>query len=328
MTPDNKKRVLIIDALNAYLRAYIVDPSISANGQPIGGLKGFIKILQKLVRDTRPEEIVIVWDGPNGSRKRKSMDSNYKAGRKPIRLNRAFHNLTDDQEMQNKVWQQSRLIEYINEMPIIQVMLPEIEADDVISYITSMENYSGWQKVIVSNDKDFMQLCDGETILFRPTEKEIMSMNTISENIGIHPTNMALARAIAGDASDNLKGVRGAGLATIAKRLPFLKESRTASIDDVIDYCNETEQKQKFYSNVVEAREVVEHNYNMMQLYAPQMSVQAKQKVDYAITEFECTFNKTEILRLMIEDGFGELNWEDLKASLNKISLECIGQQD
>ena len=328
MTPDNKKRVLIIDALNAYLRAYIVDPSISANGQPIGGLKGFIKILQKLVRDTRPEEIVIVWDGPNGSRKRKSMDSNYKAGRKPIRLNRAFHNLTDDQEMQNKVWQQSRLIEYINEMPIIQVMLPEIEADDVISYITSMENYSGWQKVIVSNDKDFMQLCDGETILFRPTKKEIMSMNTISENIGIHPTNMALARAIAGDASDNLKGVRGAGLATIAKRLPFLKESRTVSIDDVIDYCNETEQKQKFYSNVVEAREVVEHNYNMMQLYAPQMSVQAKQKVDYAITEFECTFNKTEILRLMIEDGFGELNWEDLKASLNKISLECIGQHD
>ena len=130
MTPDNKNRVLIVDALNAYLRAYIVDPSISANGQPIGGLKGFIKILQKLVRDTRPEEIVIVWDGPDGSRKRKTMDSNYKAGRKPIRLNRAFHNLTDDQEMQNKVWQQSRLIEYINEMPIIQVMLPQIEADD------------------------------------------------------------------------------------------------------------------------------------------------------------------------------------------------------
>ena len=43
------KRVLIIDALNAYLRAYIVDPSLSANGVPIGGLKGFVKILQKLV---------------------------------------------------------------------------------------------------------------------------------------------------------------------------------------------------------------------------------------------------------------------------------------
>ena len=49
------KRVLIVDALNAYLRAYIVDPSISSNGQPIGGLKGFIKILQKLVRETKPD---------------------------------------------------------------------------------------------------------------------------------------------------------------------------------------------------------------------------------------------------------------------------------
>ena len=42
-----KKRLLIIDALNAYFRAYIVDPSLSLNGQPIGGLKGFLKIIQK-----------------------------------------------------------------------------------------------------------------------------------------------------------------------------------------------------------------------------------------------------------------------------------------
>ena len=94
------KRLLIIDALNAYRRANIVDPSLSTNGQPIGGLKGFIKILQKLVRDTNPDQIVVVWDGPNGSKKRKSMDKNYKEGRKPIRLNRAFHNLTEDEELQ------------------------------------------------------------------------------------------------------------------------------------------------------------------------------------------------------------------------------------
>jgi|TARA_R110002124_G_scaffold269243_4_gene437101 5'-3' exonuclease len=328
MTKTNKKRLLIIDALNAYLRAYIVDPSISANGQPMGGMKGFIKILQKLVRDTSPQEIVIVWDGPNGSQKRKSMDKNYKAGRKPIRLNRAFHNLTDDEELHNKIWQQSRLIEYVNEMPIVQIMLPEIEADDVISYLTRMSHYDGWQKVIISNDKDFMQLCDDETVLFRPTKKEVMSMKTITEQIGVHPTNMALARAMAGDASDNLKGVKGAGLPTIAKRLPFLAESRTVTIDEVVDYCENTEHSQKFYENVVEAKELVEHNYNMMQLYSPQMSVQSKQKVDYAITEFECSFNKTSIIGMMMEDGFGELNWEDLKASLNKISVECAGTKN
>jgi hypothetical protein len=51
------KRVLVIDALNMFLRAFIVDPSLSTNGQPIGGIKGSIKILQKLVRLTTPDEI-------------------------------------------------------------------------------------------------------------------------------------------------------------------------------------------------------------------------------------------------------------------------------
>ena len=66
------KRLLIIDALNMYFRAYIVDPSVSTNGQPIGGVKGFLKILQKLVRETKPDEIVICWDGEGGSQKRKA----------------------------------------------------------------------------------------------------------------------------------------------------------------------------------------------------------------------------------------------------------------
>ena len=62
----NVRRLLVIDALNMYFRAYIVDPSLSTNGQPIGGLKGFLKILQKLVREMRPDEVVICWDGAGG----------------------------------------------------------------------------------------------------------------------------------------------------------------------------------------------------------------------------------------------------------------------
>ena len=48
------KRVMVIDALNAYFRAYIVNPSLSKNGQPIGGYKGFLGILQKLCREMKP----------------------------------------------------------------------------------------------------------------------------------------------------------------------------------------------------------------------------------------------------------------------------------
>lgn len=320
------KRVLVVDALNAYLRAYIVDPSLSTNGQPIGGLKGFIKILQKLVRQTKPDAIVVCWDGPNGSKKRKTMDKNYKQGRKPIRLNRAFHNLTDDEELQNKIWQQGRVVEYLNNMPIIQTMLPEIEADDVISYVCGMGFFKGWQKIIVSNDNDFMQVCDEETVLWRPVKDEILNTKRIVEKTGVHPTNMALARAIIGDASDNLPGVKGAGFKTVAKRIGFLAEQKTYTIDDVVEHCAEksANSKLKFYENVIEERGTIEHNYKMMQLYAPQMSVQSKSHVKDAIENFQCEFNKTEVLRLMREDGFGELNWEELKAHLNKISIDCL----
>ena len=318
----SKKRVLIIDALNAYLRAYIVDPSLSTNGQPIGGIKGFIKILQKLVRETKPDQIAIIWDGPNGSAKRKKMDKNYKDGRKPLKLNRAFHNLSDQEVGENKMWQQARIMEYLNQMPIIQTIIPEIEADDVISYLTTMPYYKGWNKIIVSNDKDFMQLCDEETVLLRPVKNEILNKQRIVEQTGIHPTNMALARAIIGDSSDNLPGIRGAGFATVAKRLNFLSTDKTYSIDEVIDFCENVEAKVKFYKNVSESKHIVEHNYKMMQLYAPQMSVQSKIFVQDAVENFDFSYNKTEIIRLMREDGFGELNWEDLRTNLNRISRE------
>jgi len=317
------KRVLIIDALNMFLRAYIVDPSLSTNGDPIGGFKGSLKILQKLVRMTKPNEIVIVWDGPNGSRKRRSLDKGYKEGRKPLRLNREIHNLTDDQLLQNKVWQQTRAIEYFNEMPIIQIMLPEVDADDVIAYLARMPYYDGWQKVIVSNDKDFYQLCDDETVVYRPTSDVVYNTKRIVEELGVHPRNMALARALVGDASDNLPGIKSVGLKSIQARLGFLGADKDYTTDDVISYCEKIDKKLKFHTNIIEGQKIIVHNYKMMQLYSPMLSPQSKDFVKNAVENFECNFNKIEIIKKMRDDGFGELNWEDLKLHLNKISAEC-----
>jgi hypothetical protein len=84
------------------------------------------------------------------------------------------------------------------------------------------------------------------------------------------------------------------------------------------------ESKLKVFNNIVESKELIEHNYKMMQLYAPQMSIQSKTFVKESIENFDFTFNKTGILKMMIDDGFGELNWEDLKTSLNKIISDRI----
>ena len=315
------KRVMIIDALNAYFRAYIVDPSMSTNGQPIGGVKGFLKILQKLVRENKPDMVVVVWDGPGGSAKRRAIVKEYKEGRKPIRLNRES-NLTPDEETENKVWQQTRLLEYLNELPIPQFMFPEVEADDVIAYIVQSEKLKGWQKVIVSSDKDFIQLCDDETVLFRPIQKEVLTTKNVLENYGIHPCNFAMARAIAGDKSDNLKGIGGAGLPTVKKRLPFLFEDKEYSFQEVIDFCEKAEGKVVFFDRVIENQNLIIRNYKLMQLYDPNLSRQSRQKVDYVFDNLGYEFNRTEIIKMMNEDGFGVFNWDDLFATMNRFVVD------
>ena len=94
----SNKRLMVVDAHNQFLRSYIVDPSLSSDGAPIGGSKGFLKILNKLSRNIRPDMIVVIWDGEGGSQKRRAVNKNYKAGRKPIRLNRSSRHLTEEQE--------------------------------------------------------------------------------------------------------------------------------------------------------------------------------------------------------------------------------------
>ena len=251
-----QKRVLIIDQLNLFFRCYIVNPTLSANGYPIGGLAGVIKSLQKICRETKPDRIIICWDGEGGSKKRKLMNKDYKAGRKPVRLNRDIRNLSESEERTNKIWQMQRIVEYFNCMPVAQLIFNGIEADDIIAQIVRAPEYKDWQKVIVSSDKDFFQLLDDNTVLYRPIQKQVLNKNNILEQFKIHPNNFALARAMAGDRSDNLEGIGNAGLKTISKRFPFLKEEESKTISEVVAHSKEQlqESKLKVYENVLEKK--------------------------------------------------------------------------
>lgn len=313
---------MIIDGTNNFYRSYIVDPSISTNGSPIGGVKGFFKTLQKMSREINPDQIVVCWDGADGSRKRRSMVKTYKDGRKPIRLNRSNRNLNESEEKDNKIWQQVRLMELLNETPVIQLVLDSVEADDLISLVVQDNNYKGWHKIIVSSDKDFYQLCDDETIVHRPIQKETLNLPRVVEQFGIHPRNFALARAIAGDKSDNLPGVPGVGLSTIARRFPFLSESRDYTLDDIVEACEQVEKPLKVHEGIIDAVDTIEQNYKMMQLYFPLISIQGKQKVRFTLDNFEFEFNKTEVDKMMTYDGFGTINFTDLYAIFRRICVD------
>tara|TARA_R100001510_G_C7650894_1_gene208446 strand:+ start:579 stop:1550 length:972 start_codon:yes stop_codon:yes gene_type:complete len=313
------KRIMIVDAFNQFIRGYIVDPSKNPNGQPIGGMRTFINILNKITREIKPDMIVVVWDGQGGSQKRRSKNNNYKRGRKPLRVNWSTSEMSPQDTDNNKLWQQLRVVEYLNNTPVIQFMEPAVEADDVISYIKGSATFTEWQKVIVSADKDFIQVLDDRTLLFRPIQKEVLNVNSVVEKYGIHPKNFALARAMAGDPSDNLPGVPRVGLGTVAKRFPFLKTEKDFYLEDVIEECEAENNTLKVYQNILESEDLIKENYDIMQLHAPSLSPQSRARIDETFDSYEPHYNQTEVRKQMIKDGVLTVNMESLEQKFNDI---------
>jgi len=309
---NEKKRLLIVDALNLFIRSYVIIPTMDPSGIPIGGTIGFLKSLQKVMRQCRPHEVIICWDGIGGSQRKKQQNENYKEGRKPLRFNRRMIELDPKSQKQNKIHQQIRLFEYLNELPVIQLTYDGVEADDVIAIVARHKHYKDWQKIIISSDKDFFQLCDDETAVYRPIQDVLETRGTIEYRFGIHPNNFALARAIAGDASDNLKGVGRVGLKTIAKNFTFLSESKQYELEELVEYCESVEKKKVAHNKIIENQKLIENNYSIMQLYRPSISVLNRKKIDYTIASFEAESNKMNFTKMLFEDGQGSINFTDL----------------
>ena len=300
----NDKRLLIVDQNNQFIRSYMAVPTISeTTGKHIGGIVGTFKILQKICKEVFPDEIIICWDGIEGSQRRRAKYSEYKKNRKPIRLNRNIQNMTEEEEENNKLWQMVRLMEYFNEFPVQQFMVEYVEADDVVAYATNSTHYKDWQKVILSSDKDFVQLLDSKTILYRPVAKEILNRNKAIEKFGIHPNNFAMAKAITGDLSDNIGGVKGLGFKRLSTCLPFLEKENTFLLEDIIEYCSTHINNSKFYRLIIEQKELIENNYSLMQLHNPMISSCNREKIDYSFGNFVPRFNKTKTLLMLSKDG-------------------------
>ena len=289
-------------------------------GNPNGGTWGFMKSLQKLCKMFNPNEIVVCWDGVGGSEKKRTINKNYKQGRKPLRFNRRMIELSVEKQEENKAFQQIRLMDYLNEMPVIQTMIDYVEADDVIAFVAQHERYANWEKVIVSSDKDFFQLLEGDCALYRPIQKTLLRQKDILKQDGIHPRNYALARAMDGDKSDNLPGVPRVGLITIKNKFPFLSSSVAYEPEDIFKACEAVEKPLSVHKNILKNKELVESNFKLMQLYSPNISNTHKKQVNFALSEFDKSYNKIEIIKKMATDGIDAGKFTELFVTLKRIT--------
>jgi 5'-3' exonuclease len=312
-------RVLIIDGLNTFIRCWSSIPTMNEDGDHIGGVTGALKSIGYAIRQTQPSRVVVVFDGQGGSKRRKKVFSGYKAQRdkNKLRVNRAYADLMNDEDERESM---KRQFVWLNEMlhglPLTTMIYDGVEADDIMAYITTNLLKENEQAVIMSTDKDFLQLVNDTTIVWSPTKKKMYNTTMVKEEFGIESKNLLLYRVLDGDKSDNIPGVYGCGIKTVVKRFPEITEDKKLSVDDLLQLCEdkeiETKGKIKIYKDILKSKRQILLNEDLMQLDDVDISGQIKMKTLDRFNEPIEPLNKMAFMKILLKykslGSFGDIN--------------------
>lgn len=282
---------------------------MSSHGYQVGGIVGFLKTLHKVINDTHPKAIYVAWES-GGSSRRRSLFSEYKANRKPEKLNRFYEDDIPDTE-ENKSQQIRTLAKLLKLLPVCQVYVPNCEGDDVIAFLAKRK-FAAAKKLIVSSDKDFYQLLDDSIEIYNLHKKIIIKKEDVIKEYKITPQNFALAKAFCGDVSDNIPGIDGVGFKTLVKRIPLFGSERDVLIDEVIDYCIVNQKKSGVYSKVLESIDLIKRNWQLVYLDSTMISASQISKIEFIVDNYKPSANKVEFMKLLIEEGITTFDVESL----------------
>lgn len=274
------ERILIIDGLNTFIRSFLAVPTMNYKNNHVGGLVGFIRSITNAIKNFNPTRCIIVFDGQDCAYRRRQLYPQYKSQRKnQMRTNRFVSidpTLGEDVSFKDQL---IRLEQYLNAMPVTYFMMNYIEADDIIGYMcTSI--FSESEITIYSTDKDFLQLLTDNIRVYSPTKKKIYTCNSMLNEFGFISSNYLVYRALTGDVSDNIPGIRGMGIKTMLQRFPELI-STPMNCTDIIKKCEsevESKSKYKIYGDIVNSKSQLLMNEELMQLHDVDMT--GVQKMD------------------------------------------------
>tara|TARA_Y100000031_G_scaffold7180_1_gene8390 strand:- start:2638 stop:3699 length:1062 start_codon:yes stop_codon:yes gene_type:complete len=293
--------VLVVDGFNTFIRAFSVNPSLNEDGSHVGGLVGFLKSIRYTINKFKPTRCVIVFDGKNSSKSRQKVFPEYKAGCKVrSRLNRNvdWSGGPHDEVVSMKL-QISRLVEYLECLPITILSLDNLEADDVISYICT-STLKGSKCTIMSSDKDFYQLVNDKIQLYSPTKKITYDRDLIRKEFGVYPQNVLTCRIVDGDKSDGIPGVRGIGVKTLVKEFPILTEDEHFDAKELLVSANK--KTTRISEMLVKNEYIIKRNYILMQLHDPDIKNQTKLKIVDAVNSLVPKLVKYQLQTLFVKD--------------------------
>jgi DNA polymerase I len=195
--------VYLVDGSAYIYRAYhAVVPLSNSQGLPTHAVFGFLNILRKLLREKNPKYIAVAFDA-KGPVFRHELYGDYKANRPPM--------------PEDLVLQIPYIKELVQAMNIPSFEIQGIEADDIIATAAKILGAQGCRVVVVSGDKDLLQLVDEQVVMWDPMKDKIMDIPAVEAKYHVKPEHLLDCYALMGDSSDNVPGVPGVGPKTAEK---------------------------------------------------------------------------------------------------------------
>ena len=216
---------------------------INSKGINVGSTFTFLKTIKSYVDQFNADYVYIAWD-----KKLTPEIANFRNT-----LTEGTYKGTRDQDRNKEVYASVDEIVKLTDLIGISNIFPgHLEADDVIAYLS--KNLNG-KKIIVSVDRDFIQLVNENVSYYNPIKKKVLDINNFQEEHDMTPVEYLLYKAIIGDTSDNIPGVEGYG------KVKSIKLAK-----DVARYRNNEELPEKTVKVIKENIEKINHNIKLMDL--------------------------------------------------------------
>jgi DNA polymerase-1 len=217
------KRLHLIDGSGYVYRAFHALPALSTSrGLPTNAVFGFANMVSKLLREESPQHVAVVFDAP-GETFRDALYARYKETRAPMPA-----------ELRPQIPYIRRLVAALR-LPVIEE--PGVEADDVIGTLAKQAGEACYETVIVTGDKDMMQVVDERTTLYDTMRDRRFGVAEVRQRFGVEPDRVPDVLGLMGDAIDDIPGIAGIGEKTATALV-----QRIGPVDVILERLDQVEQ--------------------------------------------------------------------------------------
>lgn len=286
-----KKRAILIDGNNLLFRSYYATAyngnlMKNSKGFPTNALFGFVNMLNKIINEEKPEYIMVAFD--TGHNFRKDLCDTYKDGR-----------IETPNDLKIQFPEAKKICTLLG---IKYIECDNYEADDIIGTFARMaDEDKNYNATIISSDKDLLQLISDEVDVKLLKQKDYILMNeqTFFDHYGIKPIRMIDLKALMGDPSDNIPGVKGIGEKTALSLLV-----KYDTLDNLYNHLDELTPKTK--EKLLNDKESAFFSYKLATIY---------KTIDFDYTFESIKYNKPDITGLI--EKYKELEFNSFLKNLS-----------